>query len=131
MENNGLEKRKSAELILMLANCETPDHVKFNILMVLNERFEYLKDRAVMLSNNPSPLKGLRKSKKCAFCSSSSSLTVDHIKPKSRGGANTIDNVQTLCTNCNGMKGSKYPYTKEDMERENENNKTNDKMPLI
>ena len=32
-------------------------------------------------------------------------LTRDHVKPISRGGANTWDNVVTACTKCNAQKG--------------------------
>lgn len=35
-------------------------------------------------------------------------MTKDHIKPKSLGGADHIDNMQTMCTHCNGAKGSTY-----------------------
>lgn len=31
-------------------------------------------------------------------------MTKDHILPKSRGGANHLDNYQTMCTNCNRIK---------------------------
>lgn len=33
-------------------------------------------------------------------------ITADHIKPLSLGGANTIDNIQPLCMDCNTMKGA-------------------------
>jgi ATP adenylyltransferase len=34
-------------------------------------------------------------------------LHVDHIVPRSKGGANTLDNLQTLCFKCNGGKNNK------------------------
>jgi 5-methylcytosine-specific restriction endonuclease McrA len=42
---------------------------------------------------------------RCLRCGSSGDLTVDHIVPLSLGGANTIENVQPLCSACNGIKG--------------------------
>jgi 5-methylcytosine-specific restriction endonuclease McrA len=36
-------------------------------------------------------------------------LTRDHVKPISRGGANTWDNVVSACTKCNARKGNRLP----------------------
>lgn len=36
-------------------------------------------------------------------------MTKDHITPKSRGGSDTLDNLQTLCVNCNHVKADKLP----------------------
>ena len=33
-------------------------------------------------------------------------MTRDHITPRSKGGTDTLDNLQTLCTTCNNAKGS-------------------------
>lgn len=33
-------------------------------------------------------------------------MTKDHIVPKSLGGGNGLDNLQTMCTDCNGAKGN-------------------------
>jgi hypothetical protein len=33
-------------------------------------------------------------------------MTKDHIQPKSRGGKDNINNMQTLCSRCNELKGS-------------------------
>lgn len=34
-------------------------------------------------------------------------MTKDHIVPKSKGGPDKIENYQTMCTECNCIKGSK------------------------
>lgn len=36
-------------------------------------------------------------------------MTIDHIMPRSRGGSNTLKNVQTMCGPCNVSKGSILP----------------------
>lgn len=36
-------------------------------------------------------------------------MTKDHIFPKSKGGKDAIENMQTMCTVCNSEKGSKIP----------------------
>ena len=35
-------------------------------------------------------------------------LHVDHIKPVSRGGKSVLNNLQTICEDCNCGKGNKY-----------------------
>lgn len=39
-------------------------------------------------------------------------MTRDHIVPRSRGGSEGIENMQTMCTRCNGKKGDKMPGDK-------------------
>lgn len=43
----------------------------------------------------------------CAVCGEAQPLGPDHVIPLSRGGTNTIDNIQPLCLSCNTKKGSK------------------------
>ena len=40
----------------------------------------------------------------CLCCGNKRKLTVDHVKPLSIGGSNTVDNLQVLCVSCNSVK---------------------------
>jgi len=44
----------------------------------------------------------------CKRCGSRKSLCADHIVPECKGGATTLDNLQTLCRPCNLKKGWYY-----------------------
>lgn len=46
---------------------------------------------------------------KCIYCESNKDLTIDHVYPKWRGGANTWENLATCCSKCNGKKGGRTP----------------------
>jgi 5-methylcytosine-specific restriction endonuclease McrA len=46
---------------------------------------------------------------KCGYCTSTKNLTLDHIKPKSKGGLNTWENLVTCCFSCNSKKGDRTP----------------------
>ena len=43
----------------------------------------------------------------CLACGCDDPPTIDHIVPVSRGGTNTVDNVQPLCGDGNNRKGTK------------------------
>lgn len=42
---------------------------------------------------------------RCLCCGKEEKLTADHVVPLSRGGDNTISNIQPLCQPCNSSKG--------------------------
>lgn len=44
---------------------------------------------------------------RCRNCGATDDLSIDHIKPLSKGGANRFSNMQTLCKACNLAKADK------------------------
>lgn len=50
----------------------------------------------------------------CAYCdaqlTSPTHGTLDHIKPRSKGGGNGIKNLALVCPRCNHLKGAIYTY---------------------
>ena len=44
----------------------------------------------------------------CVYCGSTTDLTLDHVKPKSKGGDDTSRNVVCACRRCNQEKGSAH-----------------------
>lgn len=46
---------------------------------------------------------------RCRQCGSGDWLTLDHIVPRSKGGTNAVDNLQTLCSDCNYAKADELP----------------------
>lgn len=48
----------------------------------------------------------LRDNHACVYCGSSENLTIDHVRPRCRGGETTASNCVTACLSCNQAKGS-------------------------
>lgn len=47
---------------------------------------------------------------RCAYCGRGDiTLTIDHVIPKSRGGADSWENLVTACVRCNNSKGDRTP----------------------
>lgn len=49
-----------------------------------------------------------RDGNRCAYCGKPGD-TIDHVQPKSRGGADTWENQVTACFDCNQAKGNRTP----------------------
>ena len=45
----------------------------------------------------------------CQYCGSRSSLTVDHVIPRSQGGDSSWENIVASCAPCNRRKGNRLP----------------------
>jgi 5-methylcytosine-specific restriction endonuclease McrA len=50
-----------------------------------------------------------RDSYTCVYCGAQNRLSVDHIMPRSKGGADTPDNLVTACLSCNIRKSDRTP----------------------
>jgi 5-methylcytosine-specific restriction endonuclease McrA len=50
-----------------------------------------------------------RDGQRCAYCSASAS-TIDHVIPRSRGGADSWENLVACCLRCNNLKGDRTPH---------------------
>ncbi len=48
----------------------------------------------------------LRDQNQCTYCGSTENLTIDHVKPRCRGGETNASNCVTACLACNQAKGS-------------------------
>jgi 5-methylcytosine-specific restriction endonuclease McrA len=45
-------------------------------------------------------------SHRCVYCGSPNHLTLDHVRPRCRGGRNDASNLVAACQSCNRSKGS-------------------------
>lgn len=45
----------------------------------------------------------------CQYCGAHAQLTVDHVIPRSKGGASTWENIVASCAPCNRRKGDRLP----------------------
>ena len=56
----------------------------------------------------PTPVRRevLNRDRNCRHCGSGNDLTLDHIVPYSKGGPDTVENLQVLCRPCNARKGT-------------------------
>lgn len=45
---------------------------------------------------------------RCVYCGSTDCLTLDHVRPKAKGGHDITNNVVCACMKCNQSKGSSH-----------------------
>jgi 5-methylcytosine-specific restriction endonuclease McrA len=51
-----------------------------------------------------------RDGRNCAYCVKHPATTIDHVLPRSRGGAHTWENTVAACSRCNNKKGARTPH---------------------
>ena len=70
------------------------------------QNYVYVPFKSVMLSRQ-NVFK--RDTFRCQYCGTGKDLTLDHVLPKSKGGATSWKNLVTACKGCNSRKGDMTP----------------------
>ena len=81
----------------------TPDH--FRIIASWENKDPGEKRRYIRTAVRRYVLE--RDKHRCVECGATDRLSLDHIKPFSRGGMHTPSNLRVLCTPCNSRKGAR------------------------
>ncbi len=74
------------------------------------DRFKKLHQGEIFWNEIREYLKEREKSDECIFCGEKTSLTIDHLFPRSLRGPEDEKNVIWMCKNCNSTKGAKRLY---------------------
>lgn len=109
--------------VLVLNSSYEPIHVtnwKRAVVLLLKEKACLLSNRVIRLLNYvripiskvmshkpPREMIYKRDEHTCQYCGSKTSLTIDHVIPKSKGGEDTWENLVVACYKCNTKKGDK------------------------
>ena len=103
---------------ILWSNKEIGQHVRHLFKLLEDEKYNELQrcpfvigihEGFIYRRNLPSSVrKEVLDAGECLFCGTTDNLTVDHIKPWSKGGTHDISNLQCLCAKCNKMKGVKH-----------------------
>lgn len=79
-----------------------------NVILIKNHKRRALKNKAKGAYTSSQWIALCDKyHKRCLCCGRKRKLTADHVVPLSRGGRNSIDNIQPLCGPCNSRKNTK------------------------
>ncbi len=99
----------------MIAPVELIEFIKKNKVNNMNYFFKNGKNNNKHISNKVKEEVWIRDYGKCIECGSKENLQFDHIIPLSKGGNNTVDNIQILCRNCNLKKSNNININKEEV----------------
>jgi len=97
-----LERREGATLRSERMTMERPDVIRLlNYVKIPREAHRRKITRRAVLA---------RDRWTCQYCGSTqSTLTVDHVIPRSRGGKSVWENIVAACASCNRRKGDRLP----------------------
>ncbi len=82
---------------------------KKNWRFIMN-RFKKLQQEEIFWNELREYVKEREKSDECIFCATKTSLTIDHLFPRSMNGPDTEKNIIWICKSCNSSKGAKRLY---------------------
>lgn len=125
-EGPGTELLPSPEVNVLVLNFDyTPLNIvqgRRAIVLLLKDRAQRVSERVIRLrfyvsmplsrTAREKPTKAAiyrRDNNTCQYCGSTRSLTIDHVIPRCRGGADTWENLTLACSRCNTIKGSRTP----------------------
>lgn len=102
-ELNEFSKYTENEIQNLINECEKKINEKRNTIKIKTRQFIPENRKQVPGRIRFEVLK--RANGRCELCGTSDrELVIDHIKPKSRGGEDSINNYQALCVTCNSQK---------------------------
>jgi len=96
------------QLKLLILECEDKEKKMFERLKNKYELSDKeIKNRREKIPENVRVAVWRRDEGKCVKCGSRENLEYDHIIPISKGGSNTVRNIELLCEKCNREKYNK------------------------
>ncbi len=78
-------------------------------IALIKKQSEQFKKKRVAINQTKVIEVSARCGGKCMICGTKENLTIDHIIPQSKGGKDSVDNLQILCFSCNSRKHDKMP----------------------
>lgn len=103
-----LEFAEKVEVVERRERWVHSQHLRYPVPSIVRlRRFIHIPHKRVELTRrNIMRRDGFR----CQYCNSSKGpFTIDHVLPKTRGGADTWENLVCACVECNSRKGSRTP----------------------
>jgi 5-methylcytosine-specific restriction endonuclease McrA len=113
----------NSQVLVLNASYEPLNIVSWRraIILLVKDKATVISDKVIrLLTYIKLPLSKMRAIKpsraliykrdnhRCQYCGSTRSLTIDHIVPKSKGGADSWQNMVVACGPCNTKKGDRY-----------------------